>query len=379
MFSLPQEPSFGLVFINLILLFLVFSFQKKALKEPFRVPKTNRVISIIIMFIFVLFPFWGEDWFHYSVGYESLLLGDSGHMETIYVWIAQHLSVGYISFRFAVWGTGLILLLLTIDRMPLEKDLILLFFGAIWIIWYSYARVSLGLALGYWGLAVFYYPYKNRFFSKLISIFAILISFYFHKSAFVLIFAIALTIISFNLKRRTFVLVMLLTLPIVIILIRSNIASFYLLDTDANEEGFGQSLYYGQYYLGSGQNFNKGGIGALISTFLASAPYYLLLIQCVLLTAKSTLLTAPKVVQSFIRFYIIMVLIASMFALNIGVDSSTLFVRFLRFAAFPSAVVLAYFWENNFYPKITKWTFYIAILSTLYSVSYSMYLNGLRF
>lgn len=376
MFSLPQHPSSSLVVLNLALLFAIFLFQRRALWSPYSIPQSRRLVSIILIFIFVLFSFWGEDWFHYYEAYPDLCQGYRGHMEEVYVWIAQHLSVGYLSFRFAVWGTGLILLLLTIERLPLKKDLIILFFGSLWIIWFSYARVSIGLALCFWGLAVLYNPYRFRLLSRALAVAAISVSFYFHKSVFVLIIAIVLTIMSLRLKKQLFFILLFVSVPLIIYFIRNNIATFFLLDADANEGGFGQSIYFGQQYLESGQSSGRvRGIGELSATVIGSIPYYMLLVQSVLLTVKRVYNNEPRVLQSFIRLFILIILIASFFLLNIGISSMVLYVRFLRFAAFPCAVLLAYYWEKKFYPGLTKWTLYMAALSTLYSVSYSLYLN----
>ena len=375
MLPLPQQPSSGLVFFNLVLLFAVFLLQKRALRFPFNVSKSKRVISIIVMFVFALFSFWGQDWFHYFEAYSELYDGNPGHMEDVYVWIAQHLSVDYISFRFAVWGTGLIFLLLTIERLPLKKDLVLLFFGSIWIIWFSYARVSLGLSLGFWGLAVLYNPYRNKLFSMISAIAAISVTYFFHKSAFVLQIALILTILSFILKRRMFFVTVVISIPFIIIIIRNSITDLLMLDAEEFEGVIEQSIYYGQHYMGTGQSSIRfTSSGASVGTFLGAIPYYLLLLQSVMLLFRSNHHTESKVIQSFIRLYIILIPIATLFSLNIGVNSGTMFVRFLRFAAFPSAVLLAYYWEYKYFPKLTRWTFFMAALSTLYSVSYSLYL-----
>lgn len=373
MFSLPQQPTTGLIFINLVLLFAVFLLQRPALRSPYSTYKFSRVTSIIIMFVFVLFSFWGQDWFHYHEIYPELCLGNSGHMEDVYVWIAQHLSDGYISFRFAVWGIGLILLLLTMERLPIKKDLIILFFGSIWIIWFSYARVSLGSALCFYGLAVFYHPYRIKSLSRILAIAAIAVSFFFHKSAFVLIIAVVLTIVSLRFNKQLFFLILVISIPFLILYIRNNIETFFMLEADADEGGLGQSIIYGQRYLGSDNKTR--GIAARIATWLGSIPYYLLLIQSILLTVKPINNEEPRVVQSFIRLFIIMIFITTLFLFDLGVNSSLLYIRFLRFAAFPSTVLLACYWEYKYYPKLTRWTFYIAALSTLYSVSYSLYLS----
>ena len=311
MFSIAQEPTPRLIAINLVLLFAVFLLQRRALRFPFSVSKSSRVTSIILMFVFVLYSFWGQDWFHYLEAYPELCQGNPGHMEDVYVWIAQHLSVDYISFRFAVWGTGLILLLLTIERLPLKKDLIILFFGSIWIIWFSYARVSLGLALCFYGLAVFYHPYRIKSLSKILAIAAIAVSFFFHKTAFVMIIAVVLTIMSSRFNKQLFFLILIISIPFIIYYIRSNIEVFFMLDADADEGGWGQSIAYGQRYLGA--DSKSGGIAVRIATWLGSIPYYLLLIQSVLLTVKHSNTTEPKVLQGFIRLFIIVIFIPPFF------------------------------------------------------------------
>ena len=176
---------------------------------------------------------------------------------------------------------------------------------------------------------------------------------------------------SFRIRIQWFFLILAVSIPFVIMFIRNNIVDFLMLEADASEGGFGQSIYFGQRYLDSGSN--SSGIAFRIATVLGAIPYYMLLVQSVLLTIKSVEFTEMEVVQSFSRLFIIMVLIASLFLFNFGVDASLLYVRFLRFAAFPSAVLMAYYWEYEYYPKLTRWTFYMAALATLYSVSYALY------
>lgn len=376
MFSLPQEPSFGLVFINLVLLFAVYIFQKRALRMPYVVSSLNRRASIIIMFVFTIFSFWGSDWFHYLESYPELCLGNRGHMEDVYVWIAQHLSVGYLSFRFVIWGTGLVFLLLTIERLPLKKDLIILFFGSFWIIWFSYARVSLGLAICFWGLAVFYNPYRNKTLSRIIAILAISISYIFHKSIFVLIIGVVLTMLSLRLKPKVFFLMVLISIPLIFMFINSNISNFFMLDADSDTSGVEQSIYFGQRYLEYGQNSNRvRGVGERFLTILRAIPYYLIFIQNVLMILKHNNNTESKILQSFIRLYIILVVLSTLFLVNSSIYSTTMYVRFLRFAAFPSAVLMAYYWEQMYYPKLTRWTFIITAIATFGSVGYSLYLH----
>ena len=140
---LPKEQTASLVFFNICLLLIMHMLMRKSLRQPYVVSASCRRLSVFLMFIFVLFSFWGSDWFHYKEIYECFLGEGGGHMEEVYFWIAQNLSIDYLSFRLIVWGGGLILFFFIIEGMPIKKDLALLIFSSIWIIWYSYARKTI--------------------------------------------------------------------------------------------------------------------------------------------------------------------------------------------------------------------------------------------
>ena len=110
MSMLPIKQTPLLVFFNLLLLIAMFLLMRTALIKPYKVPLLHKKWSIFLMFVFVLFAFWGSDWFHYLEVYPSLLYDDQSHIEAVYSWIAQNLSFGYISFRFIIWGSSLIVL-----------------------------------------------------------------------------------------------------------------------------------------------------------------------------------------------------------------------------------------------------------------------------
>ena len=110
-YFLPIEQTAGLVFCNICLIIFMYWLMNRALKPPFIVPVGNRNLTIILMFIFVLFSFWGADWFHYYRVFDELKIGGRTTIEEVYTWIAQNLSPNYLVFRFVIWGSSLCLLL----------------------------------------------------------------------------------------------------------------------------------------------------------------------------------------------------------------------------------------------------------------------------
>jgi hypothetical protein len=60
-----NERTFGLVLSNVILMLIVYFCFKNAKKYPFIIfSKTNKLLGISSLFLFFLFAFWGNDWFH---------------------------------------------------------------------------------------------------------------------------------------------------------------------------------------------------------------------------------------------------------------------------------------------------------------------------
>lgn len=364
---MPYSQSPIYVAFNLFLLVSIVLLMRRARLFPYKVNRGFRKIALLLSLMFVLFSFWGADWFHYLEIYPNLRNGYSAHMEDVYIFIAQNLSIGYISFRFAIWGIGLMMYYWLVRRLSVNTDLALFFFLSIWLIWFSYARVSLAMVLVYLGVTMIYKPFKYKFLSYIIGVILILSSILFHKTA---LFAIAIMTIAilcglFN-KRLVAVI-----LPLFVIIIPFFISSFLseFMTLDSYDDGIlDVSVRYGQYYLD--EDYSVMGLGAMLQRLLEMTPYYLLAITSYVILLRYNV---EKDVALFMRMLIIIVLISSLLSIDYGLNTSVLYVRFMRFAFIPASIVLAYMWSNKIYFKLTKFIFYIAITGSFYAVIYSLY------
>lgn len=367
---LPTEQTAGLVFFNLCLLLLMYALMKKALRPPYIAPPTNRTLTVLLMFVFVLFSFWGLDWFGYQSSFEYLKNGYPGHMEEVYLWIVQNLSPNYIMFRFVVWGGSLCLLLHMFKRLSIPTNLAIFFFCSIYIIWFSYARVSAAMVLVYYGLTVLYKPYKSKFLSILIGTSAIGCAYFFHKSALFGIAAALLTILVNRFEKKTLI-ILLLCYPVLIYLAQSYLSDFLMADASAEDGALGQSMSSGQRYLQ--KDLSQKGIGSLIQNFLERFPHFLLAYISFYFIRSNYYLDAPTDIKAFIRLQFFIVLLASLFMFDLGANTQIVFSRFLRFAVIPSCIILTYFYSTRFKFKYTQIAYYLAFLGTLYALVYSMY------
>jgi hypothetical protein len=292
-------------------------------------------------------------------------------MEDVYSWIAQNLAPNYLVFRTIIWGACLFLLKLTFDRFDIKKDLLWLMFSVFGAVWCSYARVSLAMCLMFYGLAVFFSPYKQKFLSYIIAITAISISYYFHKSALFGIIIVVLATIIRKVNRYTIIL-FILSIPFILVVLKNTVFEIQYLDINDANGGFSQSLNSAQRYMG--RDASIVGIGTLLLKILERTAYILTGILALLMIVKDKGINRSPVINAFLRLEIFMVSISCLFLFDLGINTSIIAERFFRFLFIPTGILIAYFWQIRYRMRLTKISFILAILYSSYALLYSLYM-----
>lgn len=367
---IPTAQTASLVFFNICLLIIMFALMKKALRPPYSVTSINRKITIFLMFIFVLFSFWGADWFGYLSSYLKIIENENTNLEKIYYWIIQELFPNYIVFRIIIWGSSLVIFIHTIKRLSISYNLAIFIFSTTYLIWFSYARVTFAMTLAYYGLSLLYKPYKSRILSFIIGVFFIYIAFHFHKSAIFAI-AISLLVILSSKYESKFLLVSLIIYPIIVIITQYYLGNFMMLEFYEEDGVLDANFASGQRYLDADET--KHGLGYILQSIFERTPYYILAYISFKYIRSRHYLQCPKDIKPFIRMLYFIVYIATIFSFDLGTNTHVVYVRFLRFAAIPAVVVMTYFLNIQFYPKIMRCTYWLAFMGTLYVVAYAMY------
>lgn len=367
-----NERTFDLVLYNIILMLIVYFSFKDAKRLPFLIfPKIKKTVGIVCLFLFFLFAFWGNDWFHVAEFYPLLRAGDRTHMEDVYSWIAQNLAPNYIVFRAIIWGSCLFLIKLLFDRLDIKKDLLWLMFAVFGAVWCSYARVSLAMCLMFFGLAVFFSPYKQKCLSYIIAISAIAVSYYFHKSALFGIIIVVFATFIRKINRYTIILFVLF-IPFVLVVLKNMVSEILYSDANDINGAFGQSLTSAQGYMG--REAGVTGIGALLLKIFERTAYILTGILALLMIVKDKKINRSPVINAFLRLDIFMVLISCLFLFDLGIETSIIAERFFRFLFIPTGILIAYFWQIRYRMRLTKISFVLAILYSSYALLYSLYM-----
>lgn len=354
------------------MLILAFLIMKPAFVSPYVVNGTRRTMAIIICFLFCLFSFWGADWYGYIAEIEVVKRfgASNSNMERFYIWLIENVSDNYLVFRTIIWGSALLLFLLTLRRLQIRFDLALLLFSTVWIIWFSYARASLSMSILFYGSALLYRPScRHKLFSYAIGCAAIVCAFFLHKSSLFGIAVVVIAILSQNKPKNTSI-AFLIVFPALVLL-----ASYFINNISTFDLGDESDL--SSYVEAGAKHLRKrgggGGIGPFIQKLLERIPYYILAFFSLKSMRSSSYYEMPKEIQLFTRILFYVVLFASVFAFDLGPNTRVLYTRFLRFSAIPAVIVLSYMLEHGLFNGWPRRIYYVAIAGSLYSVIYMMY------
>lgn len=325
--------------------------------------------ALFLCVVFCVFSFWGTDWFHYLQQFPMLLSGEKGHMEDVYVWIAQNLAPNYLLFRLIIWGVAFYLFIKILNDLDISIDLALLFFAIFSIIWFSYARVTLAMAIAYFGGAIMFRTEK-RFFPFVLGFVLLYISTYFHKSAVFAVFIVFLAYL-FNMNAKFAMRVTILLFPIIVIYAKLKVSQFMLIDAENTDYMMSEYFVSGQSYMS--RNSANSGWGAIIARLLERSPYYLIAFLGIRTLFSDIYDEIPSNLRSFIIIQILIVVFASVFMFDFDANTKILYGRFLRFDAIPTVIVMAYLYELGIYSKLVDASIYIAGLGSVYALLYTLY------
>ena len=296
------------------------------------------------------------------------------NIEDIYVWIAQNLSPNYLIFRLIIWGGAFGLYLRIINQINVSRYLALLFFGTIYILWFSYARVSLSMSIAYFGLLLMTGNKRPNVLYFLIGILITGGAYFFHKSA---AFGIAMVLVSLILNRniKWGIRLCIILFPILIVILRSYMGQILYADSYITDDTTMQYMQIGQRYATA--EFVDRGVGQFIALILEATPHYLVAYWGIKIFTSHIGRIIPLNVRPFILLQISIVIFSSAFLFMSEINVQTIYLRFLRFGAIPTSIVMAYMYQNCMYPKLTRISILIAVCGSIYSLLYSVYTSSL--
>lgn len=340
----------------------------KAWQRPESISKSNLRICYYLCVLFFLMPFYGGDYYSYQEIYDNINKGNIyniGSIEDIYIYIGQHSFNSYTLFRLVIWGTALLLIFRTGKNLRLKPDLFLLLLTCCFITTLAYARVTLPMALIFYGATLI----TGKKVSKIVfGIILIIVSYYFHKSAMFGMAMIIIALFATKLGRWTFIAFM-FAIPLFLSIVAYLLSDFFM--TSFAQEYI--NINSAQGYL-TNEN-SKIGIGALLLAILQRGPYYYISLIFLLSVINKKYNEWPKNIKVLGASVFLITITASLFMFDFGLNTYTMYYRFLAYAAIPSLCFMCFLRTKKLYPRLLKLSYWSLTLAVLYNISYTLYLS----
>lgn len=353
-----------IILVDVVLIPFIFQikFSRYRITRFCYYPFTNGILIAIIL-IFCVFSTFDGDWFSYRKTFRILCNAviNNTQLEDVYVWIIHNLTLNsYIIFRLIIWGGALFFYNLAFKRLHIDKPLIWIVFILTSLINISYLRCALGYGIFLYGYTFLISPGNHKVRSILYGFFVIILSLFFHKSMYVIVFAGLASLVPI---KKWLLLIMILSFPLLMYMFQTIFLS--QLDMEAG----------GMIYLTHGEAIIGSGIQ--IFYYLCYSYVYITMFMLSKDFLKKRLPYAiEKVYLTSVYALILFALCYFVFEVN-GIGGSYLSNRIyiMIYTVFP---VLFYYQLNNKMSK--KINFVLIIISALainYRLLYALYLQNL--
>ena len=190
---LQNEATQNQYIFNFILMNVIFLFA-----YAYRNRNQSKPITWCLILIFLLFAYWDTDYFSFRhIFYTSL----EDFRDPLYYYLSQISFDSYTIFRLIIWGSALLLFKKTSDRYGISPNIAAFVFSIFFLLTFSYARVSLGMAMYFYGLSFLIKPHPtNRFWGFVWGLTFVCCSYFGHRSLLVLIALTPLALLQLNRK-----------------------------------------------------------------------------------------------------------------------------------------------------------------------------------
>jgi len=186
-----QEATQNQYIFNFILMNVIFVFS-----YPRKNNRKTLVFSWLLMLLFCLFAYWDTDYFSFREGFYTSL---RDFRDPLYYYLSCISFNSYTLFRFYIWGGALLLFVKTVKRLHININMCAFVFSIFFLLIFSYARVSLGMAMYFYGLSFLLVPNKNRTIASYIwGIIFISCSYFGHRSMLIPILFTPLILLKLN-------------------------------------------------------------------------------------------------------------------------------------------------------------------------------------
>lgn len=348
------------IVFNLIL-FIVSVWKYKSLYLGKIRAKGNYGFIYISIVLFATWAYAEADFYHYQLHYDMMKHDDIKSLaEPVYYWIAQNLPDNYYLWRFSIWGSAALLMILSLKKIGVYASYVGLLMPVFFWHQFSLTRGALGFSLIIFALT-YVFDNKKKTFTHWLSIAVLPIAACFHTSIAVFLLVLLVTIIiPFNTKVVRLSLFLFPLLYGVIMIIANKLLELDILTAGADN--------LAKHYM-DGQRTDLNFFGVAFNVLNFSGQLLMLYLSMnYILNKKDNINRAVFVLA---KYGYVLVYISLLFygqALSSFVSS-----RFLHASTFPLIVVYSYYMQHHNINGKDRLAMSLLGVYAFYELSYPMY------
>ncbi len=338
--------------------------------KPLSILQGNRTKLIFFCFFLLSLTWWIDgDYFSYILHAKThdvnWIFDDGALLEKGHQAICSLVNGDWLGYRIVCWGTALTLFMVTARRFGINIQHALFCLFILWHHTFCYGRVTLAMAIYFYGISFLCKPLDKKLISYIIGVIIILCCSYFHRSALLLIVSTP-AIFVLTVKKRVSLPYILLCVFLIFWVVLNNIDMLY------QTEDWGEdTMNYLQSY--SEREFGVKTIYGLISTYIKYAAIYMPVALITYVMVKYRESSIPQEIKMLYSLMIILFTISIAFYFT-GEAQFTIFYRTLNFIMIPSSLILAFLHLNGIMSKrMFLGAIGFGLLSDIWKVFYSIY------
>lgn len=195
-----HDATLGQFVFNFILMNAIFLFT-----FLFRKNRKNEKLSWLLILLFCLFAYWDTDYFTFRKTFYTSM---EGFRDPLYYFLSRISFNSYLVFRFYIWGGALLLYKKSLERFRIPLNFSVFVFAVFYLMTFSFGRISLGIALYFYGISVLLNPGHNKVSSNIWGIVFILCSYLGHRAMALLILLTPIILFKPNKKRVCYIIIL---------------------------------------------------------------------------------------------------------------------------------------------------------------------------
>ena len=303
----------------------------------YRNSKIPTFLPWFLTLIFCLYAFWDTDYFTFAFGFSR---GLPNVRDFIYPYLAYISFDSYIIFRLYIWGIGIILYYYTSKRFNIRRNLAIFIFISFFLLTFSYARASLGMAFYFYGLSFLLIKKGKTIKRMIIMISFFTLAFMAHRS---MVFLIALTPLTlFNLRKSHLWLILAL-IPLFVFIIHYFTEYIALGGIGGNSDLTTSASKYASFSHEQKMNWKY-----MIVTWLHYMGFYIALIYILYYVyfAKHRVIL-PTFINRLLPFLITISIISFILITSPAMGLWIIGYRFLYMTGIPLCCIIGYMYQNR--------------------------------